>query len=571
MEPSSVSGIPSATDNSVEALTKYKNIAYKLKKVLESTQIELKEKTAQLHALQDPTSNKDNNVSLLSELASYYENLPSQQSSSVSVPPCSISIVARVPFLNHTWLLLMCPTDGRTEWREEHTVLNAYPFLTNIITNTPVWVNPQERQTLLENTKEAQEQLRVFRVRAEALLRQRDTELLTLKQKIQQNRTDRIIGSSNNNNEDNNTEDNDGNTSNDMDNGRFTSPSSHTGGKANGNNNTPAVEKLLRVQADLRERESKAKDTVQQLSQELTKVQEQLQYVKTKYNLSHDDVPPALLSSSVFTTATAPLSSVSSSPSVLPSSPSATVVPSSSPSSSLTIDQISVKKLEEEYTAYRKRAVGIIKQRDEQIEKLNEEIEEVRNKLRNQQYLHQQQQQQNQITTSSVTSPATNTMSSPHPNSSFVPPPSSFSPGGSDTGYRFSSSGVLSPSTGSIDAKLQYLRKLLVKYLSSTDPSVRLSLETAIMAVAELSPADVLLIKRVQQENDPATAVVAAVSNAADLVGGWLTSTGLFGNQPTTTTGSTGNNGLTTTSSTSSATVSTPGAQRQLQFATLKQ
>ena len=47
---------------------------------------------------------------------------------------------------------------------------------------------------------------------------------------------------------------------------------------------------------------------------------------------------------------------------------------------------------------------------------------------------------------------------------------------------------------------MAYLRKLLVKYLSTNDVSVRHSLESALVAVAELTPTDVLAVRRAKEE-----------------------------------------------------------------------
>jgi len=131
---------------------------------------------------------------------------------------------------------------------------------------------------------------------------------------------------------------------------------------------------------------------------------------------------------------------------------------------------VSFRKLEDEYSAYRKRAVGLIKQVDEQNARLTDELGALRSKLRAAAGADEAGGQGSART-----------------------------PGGAAAGLRPASSPGGPGAT--TEARLAYLRKLLVKFLSSDDASVRSSLESALIAVAELAPGDVLAIKRARAES----------------------------------------------------------------------
>lgn len=470
-----------------DALSKYKAIAHKLRSVLESTQAELKDKTAKLAALS--TSGESGLLQLL-----------------VADADAGISFAVRVPHDGRTFLLITA-ADGRFEWKAEHEVLAAYPDLESRIAATPFMTSALDASNLRSAAAEAQDQLRVFRVRAEALLRQRDNELATLRQRLQQTEADRIIGADD--------EIDGGGSGTERVAGSLASES-HAG-------HGQSVDRLLRIQHELREREARARDAVAELSTELQSTREQLAALRARFGVVDGSDGGGGSGGSQQSSAA---SSSSAGIGGAAATASATAATQSADANALSL---SYKKLEEEYTAYRKRAVGLIKQRDDQIGKLSDDLNESKQKLR-QTIAEQEGNISGSSSAGVITSPATGRVIGRGAAGGPSPEPS-------NSGSSSSNMSNISP-----DAKLAYIRRLLVKYLTAdaSDASLRLPIENALMTVVDLPPSDLLQIKRARDtaasaslagHGSAATEAAATVASAAvDLLGGlWSTASSLIG------------------------------------------
>jgi hypothetical protein len=451
---------PAGAGADADALYKYKSIAHKLRNVLESTQAELRDKTAQLAALKDAGGG-----GLLDALAA---------------GGAGVAVAARVPAAGRTWVLLTRASDSAAEWRDEAAAVAAFPHLQREIGSAAPHAPPGDRAALADAAAAAQDQLRVFRVRAEALLRQRDAELATLRQRVQQDAASRLAG------------DGAGGDGDGDDAGAGAAPTQ------------AQIDRLLRIQLDLREREARAREMAAALSEELAAARAQLAAAPPA-----DGAGPAAAAGAGGAGAPSPAGAAGVGASA-----------SSGDASAATARQ----QLEEEYAAYRRRAVGIIKARDDAVAKLADEVAALRAKLR-----------AAPPTPAPAPPPATDgsadsgagAAAASSSSAGFASPRGPGAAGGSPPARAAAASGT------PLDAKWAYLRRLLVKYLSTTDSGLRAPLEHALITVAELPPADVLAIRRAQEAASASAAPVAALASvtdaAAGVIGGLLSATGLWG------------------------------------------
>jgi len=442
---------------------------------LEDAQAQLRTKSAQLDALTSSAPGLDGAASstaaspVLNELISG-----------------DIRVLCRVSHAGAKSWALFASSDGRCDWRPEADVLAGFPGLSSAISECGICASPEEAASLRAAVVDAQDQLRVFRVRAEALLRQRGNELDALRQRAQQAEADRITGGggaaasnlsgggggfrgSNNNGVD----ENGGNA---MTDGDSLSPPSfgitEAGSSPSSNSNSSnggANASLLRANAELKDREMRSRETIAQLTNEVQSLREKL--------ITQRSIGGGGMSESGQHETAA--SSV-----------------------------VAFRKLEEEYTAYRKRAIGIIKQKDDLASKLSEEVTSLRSAR------------------STRASSGEGEGGGGGNNNGEKQGP--HTPGGKANGSSSSSSSSSSasfhaaspPSIAASEARLAYLRKLLVKYLSTNDVSVRHSLESALVAVAELTPTDVLAVRRAKEEASSNSYGGGLTSLISGIVGG---------------------------------------------------
>ena len=460
-----------AGSSSSGELTRYKTLAHKLKSLLEDAQAQLRTKSAQLDALTSSTPGLDGAVSstaaspVLNELISG-----------------DVRVLCRVSHAGAKSWALFAASDGRCDWRPEADVLAGFPGLSSAISECGICASPEEAASLRAAVVDAQDQLRVFRVRAEALLRQRGNELDALRQRAQQAEADRItggggaaavnlIGGGGFQGSNNGVDENGANATIDGD--SLSPPSfgiTEAGSSPSSNSNSSnggANASLLRTNAELKDRELRSRETIAQLTNEVQSLREKL---ITQRSIGGGGGGGMSESGQHETAA----SSV-----------------------------VAFKKLEEEYTAYRKRAIGIIKQKDDLASKLSEEVASLRSA------------RSTRASSGEGEGGGSNNGEKQGPHT----------PGGKASNSSFSSSSssfhaASPPSIAASEARLAYLRKLLVKYLSTNDVSVRHSLESALVAVAELTPTDILAVRRAKEEASSNSYGGGLTSLLSGIVGG---------------------------------------------------
>jgi hypothetical protein len=479
-----------SSSSSSQELTRYKSLAHKLKSLLEDAQAQLRTKSAQLDALTSSaaatTTSNDGSVSstaaspVLNELISG-----------------DIRVLCRVSHAGSKSWALFAASDGRCDWRPEADVLAGFPGLSAAISECGICASPEEAASLRAAVIDAQDQLRVFRVRAEALLRQRGNELDALRQRAQQAEADRITGggggggspsmSLHRGNISGANVDENGNAI--MIDGDSLSPPSwgvtestnsslNNSSNSNGGGGGGVNASLLRTNAELKDRDMKSRETIAQLTNEVQSLREKLSAQRNGGGMGGANETSS----------------------------------SGQQHETVASSVVAYKKLEEEYTAYRKRAIGIIKQKDDLAGKLSEEVASLRSAR------------------STPRGASSGEGGGSGEGGIYGEKQGPLTPSGKSGGALLSSSSSSSsstsfhaaspPSIAASEARLAYLRKLLVKYLSTNDASVRSSLEAALVAVAELTPTDVLAVRRAKEEASSNSYSGGLTSLISGIVGG---------------------------------------------------
>jgi len=471
-------------------------VAKKLKALLDTTQEELKSSQARVSEL-ELAARASSTKSVLSTLL----GVPAAEAEGVEA-----RIAARVPVVEpggetRVWCCITAPDGSRADWILEDDLLTRVPRFSHPVRQCELHTTPMEAAGLRARVAEPVEELRKYRVRAEALLRQRDAELAASKERSANN-IEGVQGVGG-----------DGA-------GSYLSMSTSTSGETTegllrrlGEAHSQA-QRLLAARGDLLERERAAKEAEEEACREAALARKEATLWQSKW---------AEAVGAGFSTASPGLASAATSSIAVISGTggdaegthhSLTSTPSFSSSATLAAAvaearaplQVELAKTQGEYLAYRRRAVAMIKEKDDQMKRLAEDMSSVKARLAE--------------AVASAAMATTTTTGQVQNSASFNSSPAG---GGVDFSSPLSlSSGVhragtvpISPSHTPDLSRWLYLRALLLKYLGEADSSIRLSLEPALFTVLGLSPTDVSQIHRCRGTGTPVFENLSSVGLSA--------------------------------------------------------
>ena len=461
------------------------------------------------------------------------------------VPTEDADAVSAADGLRRAWAWVCIADDiaGRQEWHTEEVLLAKYPLLAPRLHALEPHVAPSDAALLRAKLGEQQDELRKYRVRAETLLRQKDTELATAREKVLQAQSERIAergpaafashGGSR--------------PGGDEEAGGAYATHSPAAVAASGASRGRAdelaaqVERLLRLRAEAHEREASLRDQADELSRECASQRDQIAALQLRLGGSlgngggggsgtggAEDSAAATAAANAFSAASAaatvaaggggaraPSSSIDTTYTALANS-SASLQAAEASLAALTSEHsllsMSHEKLQAEYGAYRRRAVGLMKEKDDQLRRVSDELTAARTKLK--------------AGAAAAVGGGGSEAPSPTSMATYAAPMSS---------SRGSSGGSSAPPDKS---KWEYLRNILIRYLSAGSGgghdavAMRASLEPAIMMVLGLSQLEIAGIASnsakhaggaaEQLMSSPLTSIWSTASN---LLGG-LTSSG---------------------------------------------
>jgi hypothetical protein len=447
---------------------KYKEVLARLKLAHKETLQQLATLTQRCHTLQSVADVLDSSI-LARKTADGSPDF--QIVARVSLPLSSPHLSSAASHAQ--WVCLSCSntnpdtvdsTPFLQEWHRQETVTAAFPTLSSPLSSTPLFSSPDETAALRARVNDITEELRRYRVKTEALLRQRDAEVAAEREKALAAESQRILSPSHAAS-------------------AMNSPTSVASGdgKMSGDGLqqrvlelSAQVERLVRWQGEAREREGSLRDKIASLSHELDG------------RVAHASGGTSLISE--------PSNNSSS---------SADRVRMEAFQTQLNDALEEKDKLSTEFNAYRRRTLAMVKERDDQVSKLASDLSTARKQLRTL-----------KIGLSNVGLDATKILmeddsgatqpTSQHTLEGSVAPPASTA-----TATTPASKGVLaSPGSGpSMSAsheglpslpQWEYLKNILVRYLSApaSEERVRAQLEPAIMAVLGLSQVEVAGVKK---------------------------------------------------------------------------
>ena len=154
-------------------------VAKKLKALLDTTQEELKvhqSRVSELELAARASTTKSVLSTLLGVPASEAEGLEAR-------------VAARVPIVEpsgetRVWCCITAPDGTLADWIPEDDLLSRVPRFAAPVRQCELHTTPGEAAALRARVAEPVEELRKYRVRAEALLRQRDAELATARERV---------------------------------------------------------------------------------------------------------------------------------------------------------------------------------------------------------------------------------------------------------------------------------------------------------------------------------------------------------------------------------------------------
>ena len=549
-----------------ERLAKYQTVAKKMREALQEKEALLKEKQGELNALKPFVEQMKSSVLTAS-------------SGGGGVP--AFDIAARVQCssdgVGWSWACIS-GKDGegnmKQEWHTEDALLSRHPGLVLSLRAVAPYLSPLDAEQLRSRLVEVQEELRKYRVRAEALLRQKDAELAAARERALQAQTDRITRSDSsqrgsaffasgslrrgyNDLYGDDAADNNGSFSDGTPEGRasgggsgarslFGLPSgkapSAAGNDDDGDDDaydissaadregdgngrrTPSlfssgrlpsafqqsqrsgfgdsvggqqaaqlqaqVERLLRWRADAQEREASLRDACAEAQRENAGLRDELAALTLQMGtgngsaVSATSVPSSSASAfqqpslDAHTSGSGGLAAQLRS---LQAEHGKVTSDHAKLTSEHSVLSLQHDKLSGEYTAYRRRAMGLMKEKDEQLQKALEEVTSLRSKLAS------------ASASAAHAATASGTSPSGYGHAGHDAISAHATPRGGGRSSRGTPSSSLSTSSTSSSSpppdgpRWEYLRNVLKQYLSASDPSVRASLEPAVMMVMGLS------------------------------------------------------------------------------------
>lgn len=453
------------------------------------------------------------------------------------------------------------------EWFTEDALMSQVPASLAQWRANEAFVAPSDVAQLRQRMLEVQDELRKYRVRSEALLRQKDAELAAARERALQAQSERIITGVGDGTPSSSGMRGDsfgavgtasagqaGASSGLFGRGAAGGPAGVLGSSGNGAGvsggvdelatNPSAmmrrigeyqaqVERLLRSRAELQERETSLRDQLVDAQRELQAMRDE----NTAFRLRVDDGQGGGTASG-----SAPMSPVAvrAPPSAAAASiaaPAAAAAAAAELEASMKVLQMEHDKLSSEYAAYRKRAVGMLKEKDDQLRRMEDELTAARSRIKRaaeaegsaHQPIASQQATNLQHAAPAVATPAPTKKGG-------LPPPSpatpahgfAASPAGAAARHIPATSGVLgaanaagAAAAGPPDAaRWEYLRNVLVRYLSTPpDSDVRAKLEPALMMVLGLSAVEIAGIKTGRHHATPPLYQGQAATAGADAAG----------------------------------------------------
>lgn len=435
-------------------------------------------------------------------------------SSLADVDDASTTVLGRVLISPHE-LVVLRTLDGSVKAADANDIITAFPALKASVEDAPMFKSPSDVKALEMKSTEAGEALRNYRVRAEALLRQRDAELAAARERIQLLQAHSVVSSS-------------GLPS-------LSAPGEQQRQLALG---VESVDGNAGGQEDEDDEDrgqyrssnaGAARSTQQQYAQQIQDMRVQIDKLLRSRSelLERDRASREVIAKLQRTTAAAGGAAGSSTSAMgvadLLSAAVSTPTPSSSHSQTQSLGQGGVggaggqhpaeverDTLSAEYAAYRRRAVAMLKEKDESVKRLQEDLDGLRARLKSSLESAQelQLQQQSAHATYGLGSAQSSAAAQPTvqvDREGFRTPSKSRSgfesPASSRMGLGNSGQEGMRTPGGTPDmARAEYLRHTLVRYLAATDSSIKQQLEATMVALLRLSPAESLAIQKAKVE-----------------------------------------------------------------------
>ena len=459
------SGVGIVSSSSEVVLSKYKNVAKKLKAMLDEKTEEAKLTAARIAELELAARSAAHGSALSALLSGDAESARVLARAAIGGPPSTAPPMAYV---------CLGAADGTgSEWVCEEELTSRAPRFATAVRSCEPHVAPAEAAALRLRSSDLSEELRRYRVRAEALLRARDADLQAARDVADLAEIGR----------------------------REAVAVAAAGGHGGGEGvladlrrrlaeAQSQAERLLRARSELLERQRVASEMAEDAARETTLARQEASMWQSKWEEAVGAVPGSSGTAAPILSATTSVGGVDATTSSLigvnkgdPSSIDVTKDSQSANASAAT--ELELAKLSQEYTAYRKRAVALMREKDDQLQKSTQELTAARAR-----------------TKAAQASLAAITASSAAAASVLSPASPSTITGGVGGGGGIINHHTPSSPNGSGSApdaaRWAYLRALLVKYMAAgnDDLAMRNSLEPALATVLGLGPAEVMQIAR---------------------------------------------------------------------------
>jgi hypothetical protein len=452
-----------------ERVLKYEGFTARLKAALAKATSECKQSAARVQELQTAVASGDDGFG------------------DGSVPP---EVVGRLTVLSSSFAVVVCGDAARVI--PDARLSASHPTLVDAALTAPSFVSPEEGAQLRARAREAAEELRAYRVRTEALLRQRESDLAAARERLLILQSQQVSGGSGEGEDEAEAEEA----------AMFSRRRQGSSSAAAGEDAGPSakelqsqVTKLLRTRAELLERDRASQELITQLMRQ------------GQGDETVDAAPAPRPAGQGRTTVAQLLSQAAAAPAASP--PAASTPPGGAGAAA---DAAEKEALVAEYSAYRKRAVGLLREKEADIRRLSDDLESAR--LR---------------TKAALTEASTGAPRSPTGKAGGADAEAPTSPVSSFLPSSRAGMGMLTPKGSPDIARAEYLRAALVRYLSAsiTDSSIKHQLESTLIMLLRLTPAEAAAVARAREEAAVLNTVHSVASGAVTAGGSVLSAAGI--------------------------------------------